>query len=617
MAEDSDFRRGPNALHPEEPSAVGSRNSLNRDGRDEYSEARLMIDEEIDKILNHIHAKLPPEVLQDLTVMGNVKSYLHDYFNQTFQNMVNRYLTTVEDELGKKVRGLIDKDEHNTLNRYTPREIASLMNQIGGPELFNTEEVEKSMVNIMGHLQGHIQRGTYDFENATTDILMQHTDVGGFVRGQNTYAVVKCAFRDHPVKADKVYAIKLAINILDEEMVSPIVPHLMLTEHLIKEVIGEQIQRMIEREVDEINQQLELENRPTLSPNEAIFEKIKAVENYTDDEMGENSNRYQLLPRKFLEQIQGMSGEGLDEGGDVLGVREGIQRLLEDENLRTRGWHSAVNSLTGILDNSRMGYQHVENFKHSRSLVIREYEETDITRLPDERFEIHLKFLDAKQIHSEKVAYAAQLGEFRREVLRLWDVVEQVYQEEKQRAGRMDWDDLVGATLERNRVGKKKGWLPAPAKPSNGGEEESAKLWDEITFVQRKLTSLEEINQTYEHPIAEYRERLKIVRRKLKDSFGLEFPDHRLVIEQRLNFLEDQFLQFMARINPYHVQPGLLLEMDLSSIKRLRVTVKGMTNVLSEFLLGCSKGFTDHATEHFEKRRSHVGGVDSAFGSES
>ncbi|MEE8395035.1 MAG: cytoplasmic filament protein CfpA, partial [bacterium] len=105
MAEDSDFRQGPNALHPEEPSAVGSRNSLNRDGRDEYSEARTMIDEEIDKILNHIHAKLPPEVLQDLTVMGNVKSYLHDYFNQTFQNMVNRYLTTVEDELGKKVRG--------------------------------------------------------------------------------------------------------------------------------------------------------------------------------------------------------------------------------------------------------------------------------------------------------------------------------------------------------------------------------------------------------------------------------------------------------------------------------------------------------------------------------
>lgn len=51
--------RGPNYVHPEKPSAVGSRNSANRHNRDEYQEARGVIDEEVDKILNHIHAKLP------------------------------------------------------------------------------------------------------------------------------------------------------------------------------------------------------------------------------------------------------------------------------------------------------------------------------------------------------------------------------------------------------------------------------------------------------------------------------------------------------------------------------------------------------------------------------
>ena len=104
----SDFHKGPNLVHPETPSAVGSRNSLNRDGRDEYVEGRVVLDEEVDKIMNHISAKLPPEVLQDLSVMGNIKSYLHSYYNSSFQNMLNRYLTTAEDELGKKVRDLIE-----------------------------------------------------------------------------------------------------------------------------------------------------------------------------------------------------------------------------------------------------------------------------------------------------------------------------------------------------------------------------------------------------------------------------------------------------------------------------------------------------------------------------
>src|SRR5690349_4618730 len=191
----SDFHKGPNQIHPETPSAVGSRNSLNRDGRDEYVESRLLLDEEVDKIMNHIQSKLPPEVLQDLNVTGNIKSYLHTYYNSSFQNMLNRYLTTAEDELGKKVRDMVDKDEHANLNRYTPREIAALINHIGGPELFNTGEVEKSVVNIMGHLQGHVQRGTFEFEADTNGTLMQYKDVGNFIRGDNAYTVVKCSFR--------------------------------------------------------------------------------------------------------------------------------------------------------------------------------------------------------------------------------------------------------------------------------------------------------------------------------------------------------------------------------------------------------------------------------------
>ena len=183
MASDDIITHGPNVIHPEIPSAVGSRNSINRHNRDEYSEARLLVDEEVDKILNHIHAKLPPEVMSRADVMGTVKSKLHSYYNQSFQNMVNRYLTTVEDEMGKKVRDLVDLEELRGLNRYTPRPISYLLDRIGGSDKFNSGEVEKSIVNIKGHVQGHDEGGVEEFETGTSAVIMEQSDVGGFSRG--------------------------------------------------------------------------------------------------------------------------------------------------------------------------------------------------------------------------------------------------------------------------------------------------------------------------------------------------------------------------------------------------------------------------------------------------
>jgi len=601
----SDYRKGPNAVHPETPSAVGSRNSMNRDGRDEYVESRLVIDEEVDKMLNHIQSKLPPEVLEDVSVQANVKSYLHTYFNQSLQNMLNRYLTTVEDEMAKKVRDMIDKDEHSNLNRYTPREIASLLNNIGGPELFNTEEVEKSIVNIMGHLQGHSQRGVYEFEATTNAILMQQSDVGGFLTGENSYAVIKASFRDNYVKPEEVVDIKLAINVLDSELISPIIMHQTVTEHLVKDVISKHIHFLVDREIDEINQQLGLEGRSTLSNEEGIFEKIKAIENYTDDDEGENSRRYRLLPKTFLDRMSELGAEVVttEEDYDPMSVQQGIVKLLSDNHLRTRGWNTAVNSITAILDTSRMGYQHVENYKSARRMVIREYEETDLERLPDERYEIEMRYYDARQIREDKAAYSAQLYEFQREVMRLWDVIEEMYKEEKSRHALRDWSDVIASTVDRDKPGQRSSWFSAPEEDEDPPPE---RVWNEITFVQRQMTSLEEMNQTYEFLIAEFQERFRILRNRMAEIFQMRFPSHRLLVEQRLNFLESEFIRFMSGINPYHVQPGLLLELSLTSIKRKKVTIRGMTNVLNEFLSGISRGFQDTSLTQSERRRSNV-----------
>jgi hypothetical protein len=376
---------------------------------------------------------------------------------------------------------------------------------------------------------------------------------------------------------------------------------------LIKEVTSAHITHLVDKEIAEINQQLQLEGKPELSGNEVVFEKVKAIENYTEDDEGENSKRYQLLPKFFLDRMQGLAGE-VDKSGDYdpLRVKESITKLLDDNHIRTRGWNTAVNSITAILDTSRMGYQYIHNFKHARHLILREYEETDLALLPDERYEIGLKYYDAKQIREEKAAYSAQLNEFQREVMRLWNVVEQVYLEEKAKMGKRDWNDVMASTLERDKGGRKQGgWFQTA--PEGGSAAQAPKRpWNEVAFIPRSMTKLEEMNQTYEHTVGEFKQRFLIVRQRLDEIFELRFPDHRLIVEQRLNFLESQFLEFMSQVNPYHIQPGLMLELSITSIKRLRATVKGMSNVLNEFLSGISKGFVDRALAHRGRRRSNV-----------
>jgi hypothetical protein len=145
-------------------------------------------------------------------------------------------------------------------------------------------------------------------------------------------------------------------------------------------------------------------------------------------------------------------------------------------------------------------------------------------------------------------------------------------------------------------------------------EEVPERAWNEITFIQRKLTTLEEMNQCYDLVISEFSERFRVMRRRLDEIFQKQFPDHRVIIEERLNFLEDQFLVFTALVNPYHIQPGLMMEVNLTSIKRLRITIKGMANVLNEFLMSVSKGFSDSSVDDFARRRSTVDDSLGEFG---
>ena len=588
--------KGPNFIHPEKPSAVGSRNSLNRDGRDEYKEARTVIDEEVDKVLNHINSKLPPEVLEKLDIMGSIKPKLHNYFNQEFQNMFNRYLVTMEDEMAKKFRDLVDKEEYKILDKYSPRSMSELLDRIAGVEKFNTGEIEKSVVNMYGHLQGHIQRGLNEIETSTNALLREKSDVGAFVRGENAYAIVKCSFKDHHKRPKTVQSLKLSINILSAELVSPIYHYQVTVSTIIRDMISKHIHKLIDKEVKGLNVDLLDAGKEELNDSEAIFEKFRLLNNYVDDEdpSVDDSKRYQFLSKKFFDVIEGITAEIDREDYDPLNLRENVKKIVDNENIRNRGFSTAINTLTSILDTSRMGYQYIENFKNARECVIREYEDQNEARLPDERYNIRLVYLDEEQIESAKRAYSFQLAELERNILEIYELCEKIYKHARDRSGKQDWETISNKYLNKS---KKKFF-------DNDEDEQDEKLWDEVSFIEPRETEVLRNNPTYEHKLKNLIERFKIIQQIILKTYGYNITQEREALEKRINFIQESFLQFESMINPYHLSAGLLLDIDIISIKRKRTTMLSMANVLNEFLYTLSKGFLDTAFAEFSRRRS-------------
>ncbi|MBN1697838.1 MAG: cytochrome C oxidase subunit II [Spirochaetales bacterium] len=595
-----DLPKSPNVFHPEKPSAVGSRNSLAQEFRDQQAEVDLLLSEEVDKVMNHVISKLPKDVLHRIDVMGGLKEKLYNYFNQNYQNMFNRYVVTTEDEMAKKVRNFVDKEEMKILARYTPREIAALLDQIGGMDKFNTGEIEKSIVNMYGHLQGHIQRGVNDLENLTNSILRQKTDVGAFIRGENAYSIVKCAFKDNIHKPKTVTDVKLSVNILDAELISPIFHYQVTVEYLIKDLLSNYIIDKIDKEIEKYKDELVDEGKEEMSDAQVIFERMRRVEEHTgDDKENPKSKRYFMFSKQLMERVEGLRAEIPPEEFDALNIRENLKKIIDIENIRNRGFNTAINSITSILDTSKMGYQYVENLKNARELILREYEDTNSNALPDERFNIRMKYYDNAQLIEERRAYDVQIKSFEIEVQHIWDVLEMIYEDSKFLKGIVDFNDLAKKT--KNKIRNK-----IKAKTGDPLYEDIDKMWDEITFIKPSDTDVERMNRTYIFEKSKMKKRLLLMNKKLSDMYGYSYPKKRRVMEERLQYLESEFQMFDYMINPYHVQPGLLLDVDITSIKKKKATLDGMANVLNEFLHGVSKGFQDAAFASFSRRRSTV-----------
>jgi hypothetical protein len=337
-----------------------------------------------------------------------------------------------------------------------------------------------------------------------------------------------------------------------------------------------------------------------MTDSEILFSKLGKVENYTDDEKEDaKSRRYKLVSKFIMEKLSELRAEIDPETYDQLNIRENLKKIIDIENIRSRGFNTAINSITSILDTSRMGYQYIENLKNAREVLIREYEDADIANLPDERYQIKLKYLDNAQLIEERKAYDVQLKSFETEVKHVCDIVSVIYEDGKPAGKVVDFNDLSK---------KLKPKIKTRIKDKTGEPvyEDIDKVWDEISFVKPAETEVERSNRTYIYEKDAVRRRIILTMDKLQAMYDYQYPVERRVIEDRLHFLEREYFKFDYMINPYHVQPGLILDVDITSIKRKKATLDGMANVLNEFLHGVSKGFQDAAFASFSRRRSTV-----------
>jgi hypothetical protein len=510
---------------------------------------RLM-EEETERVIHHISATLPKEIVENLDLSGNLKEKLFGYFNRNIQALVS--------------------------SRSSP---------LAAPLAAPLVAAEKSMDAMYGHFQGHIQRGINELENRTSKLLRQNTESGAFIRSDNAYTVVKCAFRDNPEKPKTVTDLKLCVNVPETELINPIFHYQVTMEYLVKDLLSKNIIETIDREVEKLLDQRLDEGLEEYSDTELVINKLEKAGELAGNAQA-RAKQYSLIANEILELLKDTRAESDPGEYDQLGIRENLKKILDNEHIRDRGFNIIVNSLTAALDNARLGFQHMENYKNSREALIREYDDTD--ELPDEHYRIRLRYYDSAQLQEERRAYDTQMQSFETEILHAADILHVIYEDSKSPFRVSDFKDLSLKTKDRIRRLKGK----------NGGPlyEEVEKPWDGLSFVKTGETEVEKLNRTYAWEKERLSARLELMKEMIKDLYGeFDYPAERRSLEKQLNFLEQEFKRFNYQINPYQLQPGLTLEADITSIKRKRVTLDAMSTAINEFLRGVSRTFQDAA----------------------
>jgi hypothetical protein len=268
------------------------------------------------------------------------------------------------------------------------------------------------------------------------------------------------------------------------------------------------------------------------------------------------------------ERIIGSASESLPAGFNPSDIRS-------IEQIRACGFEKAVAALGAILGTLNMGYQFFENSGNGRELVIREYDDADTVSLPDERYGIRLWYGNREQLASACAAYDARKQTFENRVQHLWNQIEVIYQDSKSVFKINDFEDLAKKNKSRIRE---------LVKQQNDGnvDKNLGKALDKIAgeIVPETGNIRAQFARMYE---------------RIHNMYDFLYPVERRVMEDRLEQLEKEWRRFDGEVNPHHLRAGMLIEIDVTSIKRKKTTLDSIAAALTTFLPAVYAAFYDAA----------------------
>ncbi len=448
--------------------------------------------------------------------------------------------------------------------------------------MFTTNDVERSIASTYVSLQDNLERSVKALEKKTNSLLLQRTDVGSFITSGKAFNVVKCSFKNNQQKPNTVVDVKMAVNILDAELINPIYHYQKPIQDLLKEVVSNHIHEEIDRKVETINLSLQKDGKAKLDGKTELFERLKSLEGYLGFEEVDNdeqSKRYEYMSKQLIDSLDATTFEIPSHEWDPTNVRENLKSILDAEHVHSRGFNQVISMLTTILDNYKLGYQYINNLKNARDCNIMEYSPADQGELPDETFSIKLSYTDSDQLREQRKAYNAQTDALKKHIEQAAQVVEKLYLKHAAADKQTTYGDLAGKYLA------KEGELP--------------REWKELVFSEAK--NLEKVTSNQEF-VRDMKATFTLMETQLSRAFGNNFTPERQISSERIAFLKEQFSRFTAQINPHHLQQGLVIEMDVTSVKKNPTTLKNISNVLNELLFNISKKFVDQSIQDFEDK---------------
>jgi len=222
---------------------------------------------------------------------------------------------------------------------------------------------------------------------------------------------------------------------------------------------------------------------------------------------------------------------------------ENISRRALSDGDRDLGFDRVVDVFVSALAGFGLGHMSVEKLGDGRDVSIREYEDGEAAALPDERFSARLRYLDRARLEARRAAYDEAAEILDAKIGHFWGLLEIIYRDSKSVFKVNDFEDLArkNGSRTKNEAGDRFA--------REGTDAKLARIRGRLDTVSAWLNPAE----------------LRIAR-------------------ERLALLEREHAALELAPNPRLIRPGLLVDFELSSIKRKRTTLDAASGALGEFL---------------------------------